>query len=189
VVCVALPLAGLTTVGVAHIKMPKDLVHTYSTGGEVMGWLQKAKDGEQFQLHQDNWLRRSLTHVFPGADIQNPSLKRIDWEANNWHFDISPGLTDSTNYDIQATVGPLERAGRKRQSFLCTIPFPVDWQGPTVTVPWAGEYEGKSVQAPKGYATIFDPHACWHRGDRWLGSRRGLLLQCMTKAVRNRRAT
>jgi hypothetical protein len=147
-----------------------------------MGWLNKAEDGEQLNLYKNNWINQRLSDALPGGGTKPPHLRRIEWEANNWHYDLPPvyarpGLTDESNYDIQATIGPRERANRQHQTFLCTIPFPMDWQGPTVAVPWAGEFAGKAVQAPMGYATIFDLQACWHRGDRWVGSRRGLLLQ------------
>ena len=180
VICAALPAAQLETTGVAHVKMPEDLIRKYSYGGEMVDWLARVKDAEKLQLGEDNWFRQYLTNTFPSAQAAGSFVQRVDWEWNNWHYDIISGLTDDSNYDIQGSVGPRERANRRRQSFLCTIPFPVDWQGPTVTAPWAGEYAGKRVQAPRGYATIFDQGACWHRGDRWLGSPRGVFRQVVS---------
>ena len=170
----------LLTTGVCHIKIPTDLARAYSVEGEAVHWLSTVKDGESLELDKNPWIESRF-------DVGTPHRTRIDWEENNWHYDISSEfskLTDRTNYNVQSTVGPIERANRARQAFLRTVPFPIDYQGPTVCVPWSGKHAGKLIQAPMGYATVFDPHACWHRGDRWMGSRRGVLMQSIRMKIR-----
>ena len=183
-----IPPSDLLDTGVCHVRLSATELAEYSLGpmggkycGAAVMWLYRAEHDGEIDLG-DRALPMTQRN-FPHGRFRNPYMRRIDWEQNYWHYDTPPlnerpGLTDETNYNIQDTIGPAERANRKGpQHFLFTLPFPVDWQGPTVTVPWAGEYAGKAVQAPLGYATIFDLQACWHRGDRWLGSRRGLLMQ------------
>lgn len=168
-----LPIEELDLNGSAHVKVPESLVSDLE--GPCQEWLGSAPDGASSEFRNEEFLTL-LQGLVPDAVFAGSNLRRIDWEWNNWHYDICPGLTDSDTYDIQSTLGPEQRWNIPEQSLLCTVPFPTSWHGPTVTVPWEGAYKGKSVQAPPGYTTIFDFNRTWHRGDRWEGAPRGVLM-------------
>ncbi len=168
-----LPISDLAECGAAHIEIPKELQEDF--GGKMLARLESAKDADSIE-YQAAPLRAAIHSSWPQLKQTTSRIRRVDWEWNNWHYDILQGLTDSENYDLEETVTPAMRIGRANQTFYCSISFPIGFHGGTVVKPWAGKYAGQAVQAPPNYAVIFDPHAVYHRGDRWLGSPRGVFM-------------
>lgn len=194
-----LPVEELRANGVAHVRVPEampDFLHC----DMASVWLELTDEHEDaarlicdaypprytstktlIEIRLLEWMWRitddihvALKPVFPGIRMKPSQLRRIEWEANNWHYDI--GVATADTYDIQSSIGPADRTADRLgpSGLLATMPFPINTQGPTVVVPWAGEYAGQAVQPPMGYATIFYLHLAWHRGDRWAGTHRGL---------------
>lgn len=175
VVRAVLPLEDLRVNGVAHIELHRLWKKWLNSNGETsLGWLAQAEDGDVKEFGIPDLFEGVIQLAFPEAIMDDPKWRRIDWEENGWHYDI--GIATKDTYLDFAAVGP-EHRNRKDQDFMITVPFPIDFQGPTVCIPWAGEFADQPVQAPLGYATIFDLRACFHRGDRWSGARRGLYFQ------------
>lgn len=178
VVRAVLPLKDLRINGVAHIELTSMRQQTFTSGGFYDKWLETILDGESVKTSTPGSLLFSIKKIYPEALLENiANVKRIEWEENGWHYDI--GIATKDTYLDFAAVGP-EHRNREDQDFMITIPFPIHFQGPTVCIPWAGEFAGQPVQAPLGYATIFDHRRVFHRGDRWSGSLRGLYFQGVT---------
>jgi len=194
-----LPLSQLLTSGVAHIRVPDHLAPHFMSEASGNQWLRRVADkaaistgrpdgvGEEDKIFfaavksLADYVVGELRKTLPDVTF-NPGgarAQRIEWEVNNWHYDI--GVTTKDNYNIYGSVSRAQRdfSRVEKATLLATLPFPMDNQAPSVVECWGGECAGKFVQAPIGYVTVFFYHLAWHRGDLWTGARRGLFLNAV----------
>jgi hypothetical protein len=177
-----LPVSGLGHTGVAHVSVPLNLLAPFSVEGLATNWLSTVPDATEISS-VDSLLSQPVRelgeHIAQATRgrFQGAAIKKIEYEWNNFHFDISDGLATPENYFRQDAVSDEDWSHWKdRLSLFCCMPFPIHAQAGTVCVPRGGEFRELQVQSPPGYVTLFFKQVIWHRGDRWLGAPRGLFM-------------